>query len=59
MTLDQFKDKTASMLESFHAFWKAGGKEDPELFPESMGQSDWFEQLIFHMEKLDKESVGK
>lgn len=56
MTLDEFKAKTERALQSFRQFWLGMNDAQDDSYPLEMGEGDWFEQFLSHLERMDKET---
>lgn len=45
-TLDEFVAECLSDVDRFKTMWEAEGKKNPEHFPATLSQGDWFEQFL-------------
>ena len=56
MKRTEFMSEAYRALQDFEKSWNRGQREDgEELWPEEMGESDWWEQLIAHIEYMGEE----
>lgn len=46
MTLDEFKAELEKDSQEFFNQWKANQAKDPQFWPNSMSEGDWFEQFL-------------
>lgn len=46
MTLDEFVLQATADLVKFRREWQDGIAEDPDIWPESMPEGDWYAQFI-------------
>jgi hypothetical protein len=54
MTLEEFISELKNDIDSFETRWKEGQKKEPSLWPNELGEGDWLDQFITHLqEKTD------
>ena len=56
MKLHEFIAQTTQDLQDFELFYQEGMRENKSLFPEDLGEPDWFEQFLLFIPEEEREN---
>ena len=49
MTVEEFARLVTIEADKFRDTWLREMKKDPELYPKTLGEGDWWEQFLTHL----------